>query len=136
MAGAGSEARGAGDALAPAGDGEPRRTPSWRDRAWLEADSWGPHREFEWSWGWWDATRGPWWPFVLVLVAMVVVIVAEGLWLADAAPPGTAALLTGAAAVVSAIAAVIEAKRGGELRGELADHEARLRVLEDRSSRS
>lgn len=101
-----------------------------RHQAWLEDAS--PRRDWEKFRSWGDTIR---WPLVAVLAAMVAVTVGEFLWIADAARPDTAALLTGAAAVVSAIAAVIEAKRGGDLRGNLADHEARLRVLEDRARR-
>lgn len=86
-------------------------------------------------WSWLDAIRGPY-TMAVVIVMMAVIVAADGLWLVGIATPDTAALLTGVAAVVSALAAVLEAKRGSANAHTLADHEARLRVLEDRGHRS
>lgn len=74
-------------------------------------------------------------PWTLILVAMVTVFTVDVLWIAGVETTDTAALATGLAAVISALAAVIEARRGGAMRDHLADHEARLRVLEDRGRR-
>jgi hypothetical protein len=40
--------------------------------------------------------------------------------------------MTGIAAVISSMAATIEARRGSDARRALSDHEARIRVLESR----
>ena len=90
-------------------------------------ESWAKFR------GWGDVIR---WPLAVVTVAMVAVIVADGLWLASEVRPDVAALMNGAAAIVCAVAALIEAKNSRADRQQIADHEARLRVLEDRSTRS
>lgn len=82
--------------------------------------------------GWGDTIR---WPLALVVGCMLVVAIADALWLANATTPDVAATLTGIAAVVGALAAVIKAKRGSANATTLADHEARLRVLEDRGTR-
>lgn len=83
--------------------------------------------------GWGDTIR---WPLWLALACMAAVIVADGLWLASEVRPDVAAIMNGAAAVVTAIACIIEARRGNAAVDRLADHEARLRVLEDRGARS
>jgi putative Ca2+/H+ antiporter (TMEM165/GDT1 family) len=76
------------------------------------------------------------WPLIVMILAMVAVSVADGLWLASLASPDAAAISNGIAAVVCAVAALVEARNGRADRHQIADHEARLRVLEDRGSRS
>jgi hypothetical protein len=87
-------------------------------------------------WGEWvhDMLRG--YPLALVVAAMVWLAASNGLRLLDATSPDTAALMNGAAAIVSALAAIISARRSGVNEQQVADHEARLRVLEDRSHRA
>jgi hypothetical protein len=80
-----------------------------------------------------DMLRG--YPLALVVGSMVALAVSNGLRLFDATSPDTAALMNGAAAIVSALAAIISARRSGVNEQQVADHEARLRVLEDRGHR-
>lgn len=75
-------------------------------------------------------------PLAVVVASMLIVAGSHGLRLLDAASPDTAALMNGAAAIISAIAAIVAAQRNGESELVIRDHEARLRVLEDRANRS
>lgn len=91
-------------------------------------------RESHRAWrAWSDVFRG--YPLALVILCMAAVVGVDAAWLAEAAPVDVAALVNGVAAVVAAVAALIEARRGSANRDAIADHEARLRVLEDRGTR-
>ena len=90
----------------------------------------------DWWRGWLDVITAPARSSMpLVLLAMLVVVCADAAWLLEQVGSDTAAIVTGIAAVVGSLAAVIEARHGRLAREQLADHEARLRVLEDRGSR-
>lgn len=81
---------------------------------------------------WHDVWRG--YPMALVLLACTM-LTASGVWALADGPPDTIAWLTGIAAVISSLAAVLEARAAAEVRHTVADHEARIRVLEDARNR-
>lgn len=89
----------------------------------------------DWWADWLDVIRAPV-ALALVVAAMLTLASSQTLWLFDAASPDAAALMNGAAAIASALAAIIAARRSGVNEQQVADHEARLRVLEDRGTRA
>lgn len=82
----------------------------------------------EWADSWRDVVTAP------VLAVMGLGLAFHGFTTLEAVSPG--AVLMGIAAVITSAAAVIEAKRGSDQAATISDHEARLRVLEDRGQRS
>ena len=85
----------------------------------------------EWCDLWRYVFRGPY-TLRLALVCMACVVSSTALTLADPQGPDLSALINGVAAVVCALAAIIEATHGGKAKSQLADHEARIRVLESK----
>lgn len=66
----------------------------------------------------------------LAIAAISVMVVLSGALTSESESGNPAMWLMGIASVLGGVAAIVEARHANEMRGQVADHEARIRVLE------